>query len=107
MAKEEKQAAKAKIVYPEVTEEERPLYANAILVNHTPWDFALHFSHVVTPIAAKPASSGEVEVKAKKVAVISIPATLVRGLLDALQTSLDRYEKVYGKIDIPKEDRQK
>ena len=107
MAREEKKTATGKIVYPEVTEEERPLYANAILVNHTPWDFSLHFSHVVTPIAAKAAPSGQEEVKAKKVAVISIPATLVRGLLNALQTNLDQYERVYGKIEIPKEDRQK
>ena len=107
MAREEKKTARGKIVYPEVTEEERPLYGNAILVNHTPWDFALHFSHVVAPVAAKPAPSGEVEVKAKKVAVISIPATLVRGLIAALQTNLDRYERVYGKIEIPREERQK
>lgn len=102
MAKEERKATRGKIVYPEATEEDRPLYANTVLVNHTPWDFALHFGHVVTPVAAKPSPAGEIEVKAKKVAVVNIPAPLVRGIITALQTNLERYEKAYGKIEIPK-----
>lgn len=102
MAKEERKPAKGKIIYPEVTEEDKPLYANAVLVNHTPWDFAMHFGHIVPPVAAKAGPAGEVEVKAKKIAVVSIPAPLVRGLISALQTNLERYEKAYGKIEIPK-----
>ncbi len=107
MAQDDAKRAKAKIVYPEIAEEDRPLYANGILVNHTPWDFAIHFSHVVAPVIAQPNAAGQIEIKAKKVTVISIPATLVRGLISALQTNLERYEKTYGKIETPKDERPK
>jgi len=103
MVDQENQDRKGKVTYPELEEEDKPLYSNAILVNNTPWDFALHFSHLVLPVVSPAESSGEVEVKGKKVVVISIPATLVRGLIRALQTNLELYEKAYGKIEIPKE----
>jgi hypothetical protein len=103
MGQEEKKVVSAKIIYPEVTEEDKPLYSNAILVNHTPWDFALHFCNVSTPIAPGVVPPAGLEIKAKKVAIINIPAPLVKGLINALQTNLARYEERYGKIEIPKE----
>jgi hypothetical protein len=98
------QMKRIKIHYPDVTEEDRLLYANAVLVNHTPWDFALHFDYLVMPVAMPP--DQDVELHARKVAVINIPATLMRGLIEALQSNLEHYESQYGKIDIPKKREQ-
>ncbi len=111
----EKKKGLAKLVYPEATEEDQRLYSNSVFVNHTPWDFALHFYHIVPPVAARTVppmaarhqSSGEIEIKANKVAVVGLPVTLMRGLIQALQSNLERYEKQYGKIEIPKEEAQK
>jgi hypothetical protein len=105
MAKKETEVA-AKIGYPELTEADTPLYSNAILVNHTPWDFALHFSQIITPIRP-PKTDGPLEIVGKKIAVISVPVTLVRGLITALQTNLDKYEQQYGKVEIPRQQKEK
>ena len=98
--KEPSEGPAVKIVYPELGED-KPLYANAIHINHTPWDFALHFSQVIVPTT--PPTGRHVEITAKPVAVISIPVTLVRGLIKALETNLDIYENSYGKVEIPRE----
>ncbi len=95
----EKKEVPAKLVYPEATQEDQRLYANSIFVNHTPWDFALHFYHIVPPVTLGQTE----EIKANKVAVVGVPVTLLRGLIKALQINLERYEKQYGKIEIPKE----
>ncbi len=100
MANEKEQEHTAKIVYPQLKEDEPVLYSNAIQVNHTPWDFALHFSQLVVPTSV----TADVEVKARSVAVINIPVTLVRGLITALETNVTLYEKVHGKIDIPRKE---
>lgn len=92
----------AKIIYPEPTPEDKILYANVILVNHTPWDFALHFDRLTTPIKRPESKEGQVEIEATKIATIHIPVTLVRGLIEALQTNLKGYEVQYGKVTIPK-----
>ncbi len=92
---------KGRIVYSEALDEGRVLYANVITVNHTPWDFALHFYNLVVPVHTEKAEE-PVDLTAKKTAVVSIPVTLVRGLIGALQTNLERYEQSYGKVEIPK-----
>lgn len=91
----------ARIVYPEIREEDKPLYANAIQINHTPWDFALHFAQLIVPTALH--KGRPLEIKGKSVAVINIPVTLVRGLIKALEINLEGYEKSYGKVEIPRE----
>jgi hypothetical protein len=97
----------ARILYPDAAEDERPLYANLINVNFTPWDFALHFGHVVLPNPSPSLDRTEpVDIKAKRVATISIPPTLIRSLITALQTTLDSYEHLYGKIEIPQKDEE-
>jgi hypothetical protein len=107
MVNDGKKGITAKITYPEVTEEDKFFYSNAISINHTPWDFAMHFAYVVMPQIPQPSSAGKLEIKAKRVAVVNIPATLVRGLIRALETNLERYEGVYGKIEMPKEEGKK
>ncbi len=91
----------ARIVYPDTSEANTLLYSNAVQINHSPWDFALHFAQLVVP--TNPSKGQSVEIKARPVAVINIPVTLVRGLIKALQTNIETYEKNYGKVDIPRE----
>lgn len=95
------QPKRGRIVYSEALDEGRVLYANVITVNHTPWDFALHFYNLVVPVRTDEPEE-PVDLTAKKTAVVSIPVTLVRGLIEALQTNLERYEQSYGKVEIPK-----
>jgi hypothetical protein len=95
----------ARVVYPEPKEQDTPLYANAIQVNHTPWDFALYFSRLVVPNQAP--KGKELEIKGRAIATVNIPVTLVRGLITALETSIQNYEKNYGKIEIPKGEKVK
>lgn len=102
MAQKTIQKATLKIAYPELTEEDKPLYSNAVAVNHTPWDFAIHFSQLVLPIRP-PQGKGVSEIVGKQVAVINIPIPLVRGLISALETNLEIYEATHGKVEIPKE----
>lgn len=92
---------KVEIVYPDLAEGEASLYANAVVINHSPWDFALYFSRVVMPLRPT-IESGKLKIQAQQVATINVPVTLIRGLIRALQTNLDRYEQDYGKIEIPK-----
>jgi uncharacterized protein DUF3467 len=101
--KDEKRLVTARLVYPEVTEEDSTVYANYLLVNHTPWDFALHFGSVTTPLAPK-SSGGEIEMPVKKVVTVKLPVTLIRGVIDALKTNLELYEKQHGEVKIPKKD---
>jgi hypothetical protein len=105
MAETDGKQAVARLILPEITEEDKSIYANHVIVNHTPWDFALHFGSVVTPLQPKLNDSGELEIQVKKLLTINIPSTLIKGLINALQTSLDRYEKQYGKVKTPGEDK--
>ena len=105
MAEKDDKEAVARIILPEFTGEDKSIYANHVIVNHTPWDFALHFGSVLTPLKPKLNDAGEVEIEVKKLLTINIPSTLIKGLINALQTSLDRYEKQYGKVKTPGEDK--
>lgn len=93
---------RAKIVYPEVSPDEKVLYSNVILVNHTPWDFALHFSRISFPVNKPEVTDDAVEIPATQVATVHVPVTLIRGLIEALQTNLSLYEDHYGEVTIPK-----
>ena len=91
---------RARIVHPELTDEDPVFYSNSVLVNHTPWDFTLHFGHLVTPGKA-PTRGPEVEVTARRVATLTIPRSLMPALIRALQENLSRSEDTYGKIQTP------
>jgi hypothetical protein len=93
----------AALVYPPVTEEDKPVYANYVAVSHTPWDFAVHFGTVVMPAApvASGQKSGTVEIPVRKVQTVNLPIPLIKGFIKALQTQVEKYEQSYGEIKNP------
>ena len=97
MAEKNVKQASAKLIYPEPTDEDRRVYANYVQVNHTPWDFALHFGLVTTPtVPPQPNPEGYVEIPVSKLLTVNIPVPLIHGLIKALQTQVETYEKQYG-----------
>jgi hypothetical protein len=96
MADQNEEEHVARIVYPEIKEDDSVLYANSFQVNHTPWDFALHFGQVVVP--TRPSGT---DIKARGVAVINVPVPLIKGLIKALEINVAAYEKSYGAIAMP------
>jgi hypothetical protein len=77
----------------------RPVYANVVNVNHTPWDFRLIFA-----LARAPAPGPETEaakaagnlIQPETVAEILIPANLIHGLISALQANFEKYLDAFG-----------
>ncbi len=76
----------------------RPIYANFVNVNHTPWDFRLTFGILKTPMPGaevdQAKDAGAVEPEA--VADIILPANLMHGVISALKDNFDRYIAQYG-----------
>jgi len=96
----------ATIVWPEPEPDDKALYANGVAVNHTPWDFALHFYQVVMPLKPAATATPPLEIRGRNVALISFPVTLVRGFIDALEVNLKRYEERHGKVEIPRKTKE-
>jgi len=76
----------------------RPIYANVVNVNHTPWDFRLAFALVRSPLPGAEAAAVETvgEITPEVVADIMIPANLMAGFMTALKQNFDRYLESYG-----------
>ncbi len=72
-----------------------PIYANYVLVNHTPWDFMFHFGNFFIPPEV-PKEPAEYEFEVKSVARITVPTTLIKGIVRALQTNIETYESIHG-----------
>ena len=76
----------------------RPIYANYVNVNHTPWDFRLTFGVLKSPMPGteveQAQEAGAVEPEA--VADLILPANLMHGLIGALTQGFDRYIAQYG-----------
>ena len=100
MTASESDQRKARIVVNDEPEGEHRMYANVFHVNHTPWDFALHFSSVTIPVNPIPPNTPSLEITARKMAVVQVPAKLVPDIIRALQENLATYNKLHGK---PKE----
>lgn len=82
------------------------LYSNFVQVNHTPWDFTLHFGNFSVPPEKPtlPKGATEVQLEVKAVARITVSTGLIKMLLKALQENIARYESTYGTIREAKED---
>ena len=76
----------------------RPIYANYVNVNHTPWDFRLTFGVLKSPMPGtevdQAQEAGAVEPEA--VADLILPANLMHGLIGALRQAFDQYIAQYG-----------
>lgn len=75
-------------------------YANAVLVNHTPWDFTLRLGHIVLPglPPGAPVPEGGINVMATPVAQVTLPPQTLRQLALVLQEQIARYMATYGEI---------
>lgn len=82
-------------------------YGNAVMVNHTPWDFTLRFGLIVLP-AIPPGGvvpEGGVQTMATPIAQVTMPPQALRQLAVVLQEQLARYTSTYGNIEpLPGED---
>ena len=76
----------------------RPIYANFVSVNYTPWDFRLTFGVLKPPLAGAEAEQAAQAgaVQPEVVADIILPANLMHGLIGALRETFDRYIGQYG-----------
>ncbi|MGH2768436.1 MAG: DUF3467 domain-containing protein [Actinomycetota bacterium] len=74
----------------------RPIYANYVNVNHTPWDFRLTFALLKVRMPGPEAEAAGQTLMADAVADIMIPANLMYGLIAALRTNYERYLEAFG-----------
>jgi hypothetical protein len=76
----------------------RPVYANVVNVNHTPWDFKLTFGLVRTPMPGAEMEQAERDgvVVPEGVAEIVIPANLMAALITTMKTNFDGYMSRFG-----------
>lgn len=68
------------------------IYSNFAHVSQTPFDFSIKFCDA-TPISAGNSTNGKRTHEIPIVAEIAVPFGLVPGLINALQTQYDVYEK--------------
>jgi hypothetical protein len=73
-------------------------YGNAILVNHTPWDFTLRVGHVTLPANFALNDPDGPSVGAQPVAQITLPPVAVAQLAAILQDQIAKYTAAYGPI---------
>lgn len=72
------------------------MYANFVNVNHTPWDFRLMFAVVKTPMPGTEQEQFEGEIRPEAIAEVIIPASLMHGLISALQSNFSSYLEQFG-----------
>lgn len=82
-------------------------YANYISVGHSPWDFSISFGMFSTPQKGDVPSKGkapnaEMEFEVPTQVEINFPLSLIAGLIRALETQKQAYEKQFGPILEPK-----
>lgn len=82
-----------KIVYPDLDEMPEDIYANNVRISHNPYDFVLYFGTIDIPPIIEGEKFDKEEVKAKVVARIRLTPKVTEGLLKALQTNLETFNK--------------
>ena len=89
------------IVWPEESLWPQGGYANAVMVNHTPWDFTLRLGLIVLPAIAPgaPVPDDPVQTMATPIAQVTMPPQALRQLALVLQEQLVRYTATYGNIE--------
>jgi hypothetical protein len=106
LAKRAKKAAKAPLVPKsvggqpviEVTESTPQFYANFIEITNSPWDFSLIFGTLPSKLNRNQVeeiqATGTIPVQAQL--TVNFPPTLLAGLIRALTTQKELYEKAMG-----------
>jgi Protein of unknown function (DUF3467) len=76
----------------------RPIYANYVTVNHTPWDFRITFGMLKTPLPGAEVEQAQKAgaIQPEAVADVILPANLIHGLISALRENFDKYIEQYG-----------
>lgn len=71
------------------------VYANHMLVNHTPYDFCLNFNTIAMPVESREQErlSEENKVVVSIVARVFIPPDIVPQIIEALQTNYEGFCK--------------
>lgn len=92
------EGARVRLGTVEVPDYVRPIYANFLNVNHTPWDFRLVFALVRAPMPGTETQEAEQAeaVHPQAVAEVVIPANLMHGVISALKTTFDSYIEQHG-----------
>ena len=94
-------AQPVEIVWPEESLWPQGGYANAVMVNHTPWDFTLRLGLIVLPSIPPggPAPEEGIRTMATPISQVTMPPQAVRQLARVLQDQLLRYTQTYGQIE--------
>lgn len=72
-------------------------YSNHVQVNLAPHEFELYFSRYTMPILmAPPTEPTNIDVTPRPAANVTIPLSLVRGLIRALETTAQNWETTFG-----------
>jgi hypothetical protein len=88
------------------------VYSNFVQVTFTPLDFTFHFGRYAIPAFTEP-PPGEIQVPVQAVGKVTVPLSLVRGIMRVLQSQIDGWETTFGEpvpdqpeVVRPAEDRQ-
>lgn len=101
MSEAPQEGGQVQIVWPEEGLWPQGGYANAVLVNHTPWDFTLRLGLIVLPAIAPgtPMPEEGIQTMATPIAQVTMPPQALRQLALVLQEQLVRYTSTYGHIE--------
>jgi hypothetical protein len=72
------------------------IYSNFMQISHSPWDFTVRFCDA-PPGGNIPRTNKDLKFEIPNLVEIIIPVNVMPGLIGALQTHLEKYEKAYGK----------
>jgi hypothetical protein len=88
---------KIQVVHPETVS---PIYANYVEVAHSEYEFSLSMCKLPTKL--RPQQLLDVQAGQPLIieptVVVELPTRLVKGLIQALETQVDHYEKKYGQL---------
>ena len=78
------------------------IYANFLIVWHSPYEFTLDFCATLQP---EQGEAGEVVIPCRAVSRIRLPVTLIFEVLRALNESMTSYEEIFVEIRHPGDER--
>lgn len=87
--------AQFQIVPPQEIGDTPALYANFVQGTVTPYDLTLHFGwYAIPPLMEEP--GGPVPVPVRPIVKVSIPLSLVRGVITMLEKQLEAWQDAFG-----------